>query len=265
MSSKQNKKIHDKYGHLINYKDIDVPEEHRFNKTAVHSLRCFKKIYQRDSEGNKNKDLPKRRCKKHVIPGYLYCACHGGKKSEIVHSKEGLPSTRTALKEYRKIYDDKLGSTLEIFMNDPDMIDVKPELAQLRTIMKNYIETFAKGVKKESKRSCMGVIEGIIYDEETNRVEKYDTIEEIILNQQTLHNGAVVDRIIRLTKAISDVILQITKIEQSKNFALSPAGLKRFLRILADIHKKVITNEDELESIRKMMMEASIETSATSG
>jgi len=262
--SKRNDRIKKDYGHLIKFTEVDVPEEHRHKNNAVHSLRCFGMVYQRNEAGEKDKDLPKRRCKRHVVPGYLYCPLHGGKKSEIVIKKDGTPATRTALKEYRKIYDEKLGSTLDIFINDPDILDIKPELAQLRLIMKNYIETFSKGIIPEKKRTIVGMIQIILNDDEASRNEKYDKIEELILNQQTLHNGGVVDRIVRLSTAISALITKITKIEVDKNFALTPAGLRRFLRILAEIHKKVITNETDLEQIRSLMMEASVETSATS-
>jgi hypothetical protein len=261
-----NKEIKKQFSHLIGTEEIrpEIPDEHR-HKGNPNTLRCFKMIYRRDSEGKKLIEKPRKRCARMAVKGYLYCQFHGGKLSDYqVQKSTGKIISHTAIKEYKGIYDDTMGSVLERFISDPDILDLKPDLANLKTILYNYIKELSKEKTDETKLVSVNRIENVILDGTIGVYTKYDKIEQIILAQQKLTNGGHVDRINRCVKSISDVVKIIHSVETNKNFSLTPAGFKRFIRTLVDIHKQVITNEEDLTKLRALLMAQSIETTAKS-
>lgn len=254
------KQINEEYGHLIPYKNFVIPKEHRYDKDNPHSLRCFKMIWQRDSNDKPDKSLPKKRCKNHVVEGSLFCKFHGGQSFGISRKKDELPSVSQTAKAYKDLYDAELGDLLISFLNDPKILDLKPELASLRMILSNYITKLMREPETREINAIMSSIEFTCNDVEKSVAEKYHDIREIILSQESLDDGRAIDRINRCVKTISDVIEKIRKYENEDNYMLTPEGLKIMLRAIVELLNKVVSKEEERSQLREEFLKLSIET-----
>ena len=254
------KVIHKMFDHLIPYDIIEVPVEHRQKKENPHSLRCFKHIYEKDKEGNKLKDLPKRRCRNKVVKGYLFCKYHGGKENTLTLHKNGELCKSETAKIYKDVFNPDLGDLMVTFLNDPNMLDLKPELAGLRTILNNYIKILTEEPKATTINGVNSFIQDTLYDEELTGPEKYREIIDCVMKQQTLTNGNAIDRIIKCVDMVGKTIERINKLEVKSDYMLTPDGLKVILRTVVNLIKRNITNEDILEQIKDGMLKMSVET-----
>jgi hypothetical protein len=254
------KVINEKYGHLIPYDLIEVPLEHRHNKDNIHSLRCFKKIYQRDKERNKLLDLPKVRCKKHVEKGYLFCKFHGGRKNDVItYDKDGEIKNQK-IQIYKNVYNLELGTLIETFINDPGILDLKPELGALRGIMINYIKQASKEPDVTSKREALNFIREILYDDEMKEDTKFNKISEMINNFLTITSPEFIDRVNKTVDVLGKTIERIRKYETKDDFLMSPEGLKLMLRALVDLLDDSIENVDVKKKIVEGLYNLSTQT-----
>lgn len=247
------------FGHLIPFDVVEVPIEHRKNKKNPHSLRCFKMRFQKDLEGNRLKDLPRVRCKNHVEKGYLFCKWHGG----VV--KRNLPAVveiekRSITQVYRQIYDAEMGDLLESFLNDPKILDLKPDLANLRLILNNYIKKLLEPPTAHGVRDFMHKVGTIIIDDDLSEEKKFDKIAKMVESVNTLTNGRCIDRINRCVEQIGKIVDRIHKAETNENFLMTPDGLKLFLRALTEVLDKNIGDDAIKKLIRQELLTVSVET-----
>lgn len=255
------KTIHETYEHLIPYKNIEVPEEHRSTTSNPHSLRCFKMKFQRNEKGDKLFSLPKVRCRKSVVEGYLYCKHHGGKTQLLRRNPStGEVQMSQTAEIYRNVYDAEMGNLMEAFLNDPKMLDLKPELANLRLIMNNYIKKLLKPPTAHSMGDAMRRIRDELINEETNEETKFNKIMEICEGMTTITNGKAIDRISRCIDAVGRTMDRIYKYETNREFVLTPEGLKLLLRAMVDLLDKNISDDTLKEKIKEDLLGLSVKT-----
>lgn len=263
MKIDKNKIIYQKYGHLIPYKYVEIPVKHRFNKKNPHSLRCFKMKYQKDKDGNKLLELPKVRCKKHVVEGYLYCRYHGGKQyveSDHLPALAEKNEMSTTARAYKEIYSADLGDLLEKFMNDPNMLDLKPELANMRLILNNYIKKLVERPMASSRNDFMSQLRDIFAQDEVTDDWRFERIMELAESMSTITNGRCIDRINRCIESVGRTVERIHKYEQRGDFVLTPEGLKVMLRAISELLDKSIKDVTLKTEIKKNLLTLSIET-----
>jgi len=253
LEKKLRKKLYEEYGYLIAVDKKDIPLEHR---TKFGSLRCFKKIFQRDSHGNKLLEEPKQRCKYKACKGSLFCKKHGGANNYSVTSGVAM-SKELAL--YKKSFGTKLGAMLTKFVDDPEIMSHKKELATLRVIMLKYISSFSENKPVANAKKLIKIIAGIC-DYDMTDGEKFKLIYDVCMNEKTIIDGEVVDRIGRLVDGIGKSIERIDKVERKSEFMLTPEGLKIFLRSITDLLKKRITDDNLLRDIRNDLMMLNVRT-----
>ncbi len=257
------KDINKMFGHLKPFKDIVVPVEHRSNINNLHSLRCFKKRYQKNEDGTKNFELPKIRCKKGVVEGYLFCNRHGGQNYPVTVNKldnELRPLTSSTAKMYRGIYEAEMGNLMEVFLNDPQILDLKPELSQLRTILINYMKIASRPPEASSSAKFLSIVKNILNDETTTSGEKYKGIIDLSESMVTLGSGKFIDRVNRCVENIAKVIERIHKYETKDDFMLTIDGMKLMLRAIVDLLDKNVKDEETKNSIKEALTKLSIET-----
>ena len=254
------KSVYEQYQHLIPYPNIEIPLEHRSKKDNIHSLRCFKMIYQRDSDKQKLKDEPKVRCKRHVEEGYLYCKLHGGKKTDLVKTVKGTVYNDRAL-IYKNVYDSGVCDLLEAFLNDPKITDVKPELASLKAVMYNYIKKVSEPPKASNIRQVMNRVTDIALDTEKSLNKKFTETKILMDSLESISDGRVVDRISRCIESISRVMERIRKYETSDEFMLTPDGLKIMLRSIVELIDSTLGDDENIkEKIRDGLLKLSVKT-----
>jgi hypothetical protein len=253
--------IHQMYEHLIPCKNVMIPEEHRYNLSNPHSLRCFKMKFQRGDDHKKLYDLPRVRCKQQALEGYLYCKHHGGKKNMLTVRKDGGIQMSQTAEIYRNVYDSEMGNMLEAFLNDPKMLDLKPELANLRLIMNNYIKKLLQKPKAHGINDAMNRFREVMINEEYTEETKYNKIVEIVESMTTITNGRAIDRIARCIDAVGRTMDRIYKYETSREYVLTPEGLKILLRAIVDLLDGSIKDEDLKEKIKEELLGLSVKTS----
>ncbi len=253
------KRVYKKFSHLIPYKHIEVPREHRSDLKNIHSLRCFKMIWQRDEKDNKLFNEPKVRCKLPVVEGYLYCRKHGRYKMPLIKPDEKMNELSTA-SIYRDVYDAEMGDLLTAFLNDPQMLDLKPELANLRLILNNYIKKLLEKPRAGSRNDFMSQVREIIMEEDKDDNWRFEKITELTESLSTITNGKAIDRINRCVENIGKTIERIRKIEEKDDFLLTPAGMKIFLRAMVDLMNESITDKELKKRITEGLLTLSIET-----
>ena len=257
------KEIHKRFDHLIPFKNIVVPVEHRSQKNNEHSLRCFKKRFQKNEDGTKNFDLPKKRCKSPVVEGYLFCRRHGGQNYPVAVNKfdeELKPATSSTAKMYRGIYDAEMGNLMEVFLNDPQILDLKPELAQLRTIVMNYIKIATQPPEASNSARFLAIVKNTIEDDILTKGEKYKKILDLAESMTTLGSGKFIDRVNRCMDNIGKVIDRIHKYETKDDFMLTIDGVKLMLRAIVDLLDTNVKDEDIKNKIKESLTKLSIET-----
>jgi hypothetical protein len=255
--------VYKRFEHLLLFKNIIVPKEHRKNIKNPHSLRCFRMKYQRDENGEKLKDLPRVRCKNAVQEGYLYCRFHGGRKNLPVKMKD-VGGKGHYVKAYKEIYDIEMKDLLVKFLNDPGLLDMKPDLANLRVILNTYIKKIMENSHPTTHSNFLNQVREIMIAEERNDKWKYDEIIKLADSQKTITNGQVIDRIYRCVDSIGKTIERIRKYETG-NFMLTPEGLKLFIRSIVELMEKNIKDEEVIFKIRDGLLELSIKTQGNLG
>ena len=246
------KLLYKKYGKYINRKPIDIPDKHKCTMTGA--LRCFKKIEKRDKEGNKIKGSVKR-CGAIAKKGSLFCELHGGGNSTAMTTGE---YSLTA-KMYRGAFSHKFDDVLIAFLTDPAITDLKPELASLRTILRQYIKRLAEAEPK-SPKIFIKVAQNIVNSEDDNDLDKYHALKVLIEEQESLTDGHCIDRISRVVESIGKMVDRIYKISNKEEFILTPDGLKIFLRAIIDIITQTIENNELQKEIKSKLLNISVLT-----
>jgi len=252
---KKRRVLYDKYGHLMCATTEEIPEKHR---CPTGGLRCFKRITERDENGNKNPTGKKRRCRKACSKGSLYCKTHGGANSRALVN--GTRTTAT-LDAYKGIHNGQMQDLMMTFVNDPKILDQKAELVTLRALLHNYIKKIQEGeTQPKNTKKMLRLIERTLENEEMTEVDKLLTIKEITDSIRSLDDGQVIDRVNRCVEAIGKCIDRIHKVETKDNFMLTPEGLKILLRGMMDVLRENVRNEDMLQEISNSLLTISIKT-----
>jgi hypothetical protein len=254
-SKRAKRNIYDRYGEFIGLKTNELPAEHRAKSGG---LRCFRKVLPRDENGNKLPDGEKSRCGSSCAKGSLYCRHHGGGNTHaLVHGDR----QNTTLMQYKGSFNNELKDVLESFMNDPKLMDLKPELSMLRAVFTNYIQKINDNETKKNPRTLIRMIENVVEDDDLDHHEKWISIREIVNSQQALHDGEVVDRVIRCAEAIGKNIERIDKIQSRKELMYTQDGLKILLRGITNLINEVFNNNPEkVNEFREKLLELSITT-----
>ena len=252
---KKRRSMYEKYGHYIGVPTKELPQKHQ---CASGGLRCFKRIHPRDENGNLLKSEPKSRCGRACSKGSLYCKSHGGGNIRaLVH---GARTTAT-LDIYKGVHKSSLQDLMTAFINDPKILDMKSELAVVRTVMTNYMQKVKEGEEFPSNpKRKIQMMEEIHLDENLTSVEKFMAIKQITDSVRSLDDGQVIDRINRCVETIGKVIDRIHKIETKDDFKLTPEGLKIILRGIIDVMRSKIQDEALLSQIREGLVEVSVKT-----
>lgn len=249
---KKRQSLYEKYGHLIGKSAYELPVKHK-NKLNG-GLRCFHRVFPRDEDGMKIMDK-KVRCGNTAVKGSLFCRKHnGGNSSAMTHGKTAITAQK-----YRGAFSHKFEDLVDAFLNDPAMLDLKPELASLRTILNAYIEKHANAKPKSPKKFCK-TTQNLMENEGLTDSEKAAAIIELAKEQQDILDGEVIDRINRLIGSIGKVVQNIQKSIDKESFMLTPDGLKVFLRAVIEIISKNISDKEVVSEIRKGLLEVSTMT-----
>ena len=253
------KKVYEKFGHLVPYNHIVVPRQHRADKKNQHSLRCFRMRWQRDDDGNPIYEKPRVRCKKNVEKGYLFCKYHGGRKNPVAVRKDGSISRSVTAQVYRDVYDAEMGDLLMAFLNDPNILDLKPELANLRTVMNTYIAKLLEEPPVSSKREFCHKLTQMVLDDDIGDDQLFDQTMRMADGFKNITSGRAIDRINRCVENIGKTIERIKKVETRDDFVLTPEGLKMIMRAIVNLLSD-ISNEKERDRIKEQLLQMSLET-----
>jgi len=248
---KRREALYEKFGHLINIEDKDkIPPEHKAKFNG--GLRCFGRVPIRDKKtGMKIKvdgKIRKRRCKNVAIKGSLFCRkCGGGNTAALVHGRDAT------LNIYRGAYPNKFGDILDAFMSDPSITDLRPELAHVRAIMRQYVAKLINAKPKSSKKFIRSV-QYILDSPSTTNEEKFLAVKELVEEQTSITDGRSIDRINRTIDTVGKTIERIHKIQSKDNFTLTPDGLKVLLRAVIEVIQECVPDKDVQAKIREKFM-----------
>lgn len=248
---KQRKLMMEKYGHLIGCKTEDIPEKHRATNGG---LKCFKKVFQRDDHKNVNKSLPKKRCGNVCATGSLFCKRHGGGNTH------GLVHGNRSEIIFKNSFSNSMSDIFSAFLNDPNILDHKHELATLRTLMVSYIDKFKDNQPRNNPRKIMRLVKKIVNSEFLSEYEQYVQIKELIENEMSILDGTVIDRITRLVENIGKGVERIDKIERKSDFMLTPEGFKIILSQFSTILNESVKDDKILRTIYEGLMQVHTST-----
>ena len=233
--------LYKKYGHFIGQSTNDLPEEHR---AKVGGLRCFRQKW-RVISGEKNMNLPKVRCGKVASKGSLFCRNHGGGNTK------SLTTGSSAIRLFKNAYKGNLIDVFSAFLEDPNIMDHKRELATLRTVLLNYIDSLSnKDQDLANINICMGQIQDIMSNLDYSSEDKFFHIKQIMNSQQTLTDGSAIDRISKLIDSIGRAIERIDKLEKTSDYMLTAEGMKIMLRGVIDVITRLVNDESTIRDIK---------------
>lgn len=254
------KKLLEKYGYLLHLPPKTLPPKHKASLGG--GLRCFNKVFPRKLvNGRKIKDKTKEkvRCGNPAVKGSFYCRKHkGGNSGNLKHGLDTLTVATGGL--YGRNMTSELGGLLEQFMNDPNIKDLRPELASLRMALSQYLKELTSNETKSSSISLMMGIEIICHDDTISSREKFVQIRDVCASQSFLTDGESLDRLNRIVETISRVMERMHRIQTQDNYFMTPDGFKIFLRSIVDILKQNIKDSKTLQEIRNELMKASVQT-----
>ena len=90
----------------------------------------------------------------------FFCKKHGGGNSyALAHGNRSQYSITGG--EYGKKMDTHFSDLLEIFLNDPQITDLRPELAAMRMVFTEYLEELTSEKTKEAPKNLIRSIKRI--------------------------------------------------------------------------------------------------------
>jgi len=256
LRQKKLNKLLDKYSHYLDMPSKLLPDEHRAPLNG--GLRCFQKVYQRDKNNNKIKDKKKIRCNNPSVKKSFFCKKHGGGNSHaLVHGNRTNYSMTGG--QYGKNMDGHFSDLLEVFLNDPKITDLKPELAAMRMMMSEFLEELTSDKPKISPKKLVGGIKRILKIDTMTPSEKFSAVRDICSSQSFLTDGDSIDRLSRLVGEIGKTVERMHRIQTQDNFILTADGLKVFIRSIVDILKEKV-EDNVLGDIREQLLKISMQT-----
>jgi hypothetical protein len=219
-------------------------------------LRCFGKVYNRDDFGNKIRTQPRRRCNNPCFKGSFFCKkCGGGNANALIHGRRSGVSSL-----YRSAFQADLGTMFEVFINDPTIMDLKPELAALRVCLKNYIDELNKKTNIRNVRKLNKSIRVILNDSILSDEEKFINIKDICARNSSISDGESIDRIAHVCEVISRVTERMNKVQSSDKFMLTLDGIKILYRCIIDAIRECAPVEIQ-KKLKEQLMSIRIRTS----
>lgn len=245
-------KLQEFHGWKMNVPPNCLPPEDRAKLGG--GLRCFGKVYERDEHGNKNIDIPKRRCGNPSVKGSFYCKkCGGGNSHALINNKSSTGSL------YRGAFNNQLGSLFDAFLTDPAVLDIIPELTALRLAYRKFLENVSSGKPKTPPRKLMKIVRSISKDFKLSDEDKFIYIKDLCSREMSLSDPNSIVLMKNVTETIGNTVERIYKIQSKDDFLLTQDGLKILLRCIIDILKKNV-NKEVLDKVKQELLEVSIRT-----
>lgn len=250
--SERLKKMVELHGWKLNVPASCLSKEDKANLGG--GLRCFGKVYERDKFGNKQKDLPKRRCGNPAVKGSFYCKkCGGGNSHALVHGRSVTASL------YRGAFNNQLGNLFDAFLSDPSVLDLVPELTALRVAYRDFLEKATSGKTKIPAKQLIKTIRKISRDEMLGDEDKFTYIKDICSRELALSDPDSINLMRNIMGTIGETVERIYKIQTKEDFQLTADGIKILLRCIVDILKRHVDGET-LSKVKEELLEISIRT-----
>lgn len=237
---------------------LSVPPSALENKDRAGlggGLKCFRMVADRDANGNKKET--QHRCGNGCVKGSFFCKKHGGGNNyNLVHGKNQSISSNL----YRGAFKADVGDIFEAFLNDPGLLDLKPELSALKVCLNQYIKKLSSENKtvRNSKRGIR-IIRNVIKSKEMNADEKWRYIKDFCARQSTLTDGESLDRILSIIDTTSRVVERIEKIQNRDEFLMTADGLKILFRCIIDVIRDN-ADPDTLKRVKNNLLQISTRT-----
>lgn len=245
-------KLSKRYGYLLDLPISELPEKHKAKFGG--NLRCFQRIYPRDKEGNKIYDESKVRCKNSTVRGSFFCKIHGGGNSfALKHGRHSVSTITGGV--YGRGMPVEFGDLLEKFINDPNIADLRPELAALRLALSKYLEELTSEETKLPPKMLIKQIRSIARNKMISQSERFVMIRDICASQSFITDGDAIDRLNKTVETIAKVTERMHRIQSQDNYILTPDGLKIFLRAIVTVLKTNINDSKVLNEIKEKLME----------
>lgn len=218
-------------------------------------LKCFRMVADRDENGNK-KDT-QHRCGNGCVKGSFFCKKHGGGNNyNLVHGKNQSVSGSL----YRGAFKADIGDLFEAFLNDPGLLDLKPELSALKLCLNQYIKKLSSENKTvRNAKKGIKIIRNVVKSKELNDEEKWRYIKDFCARQSTLTDGESLDRILSIVDTTSRVVERIEKIQNRDEFLMTADGLKILFRCIIDVIRDN-ADPDTLKRVKTSLLQISTRT-----
>lgn len=240
-------RLYDKYGYLIGASIAHIPRKHLTEHTR--KLRCF---YRKLVKGEVI------RCEHEAAKGSLYCnELHNGNSASSLITKE---QNYESIINYKGSYKNKLAIVFDAFLKDGSITDHKRELATLRTVLSNYIETVTESPNADDVYEKVNYIQSICNREDYDILRKWRMIKKYVEKEKSINDPQVIDRINSLVDNIGKSIERIVKVEQSSDFGLSPEGYKLLLRAIIEVITANVPDPQILKNVKEEFMKISVVT-----
>lgn len=207
-------------------------------------LRCFRMVFDRDHNGNKKET--QHRCGNGCVKGSFFCKKHGGgNQHNLIHGK----NTNTGASLFRGAFKAEIGDIFEAFLNDPGLLDLKPELSALKTCLNQYIKKLStESQKVKNAHRGIKVIKKVIASKELDTEGKWRYIKDFCARQSTLTDGESLDRILSIIDTTSKVVERIDKIQNRDEFLMTADGMKILFRCIID----AIRDNCDIETLKRV-------------
>lgn len=243
MDLRAKQRMFEKYKFLLNKRVEDIGQKHFVNADREQGLRCFH--FRREKGGEKDKIL---RCVSAVIPGSVFCKEHDYDRS-IINVKREVP----------KIYQNKLHTLFDAYLNEPTILDHKQDLAILRTLLTGLINKLTQ----PDKITVEGLLSNleITLQSDGGDIDKYERIMDIFYRHQDVFSDKTVKNINDTVKNIGQCIERIQRAGSGDQFLMTPEGLNVFLRTVVGILKETLTDHKDLMlQVQTKLMTVSVAT-----
>ena len=243
----------EKHGHKLNIPSTILDPEDRAGLGG--GLKCFTMVFDRKPDGTKLDT--KHRCGNPARKKSFFCKKHGGGNQHALTTGE----RSMIASAYRGVLKTDTGALFDAFLNDPTLLDLKPELSAMRTCLTEYLKKVSMNSKKVgSSRKALSMIRLILKDDMTAKDEKWERIKMFCSNQTVLTDGESLDRITRMIDTISKVVERIEKHTNKEEFQLSIDGLKIMYRCIIDIIRKRVPDEKTLKLVKEDLVQINTRT-----
>lgn len=220
------KKLMENHGWKLTVPASLLPSEDR--AALGGGLRCFRMVHDR-KDGKKLETM--HRCGNPAAKGSFFCKKKhgGGNQRALVHGNRSMIASA-----YRGVFKNPIGVLFDTFLNDPSLMDLKPELAALRTCLHQHIQKVSKVKSKKKSAKAIAIIVKYLNNDTTDENDKWNAIKSFCAAQTVLTDIESLAVITKLVDTIGRTIERIDKIQNKEEFMMTPDGLKVLIRCIID-------------------------------